>query len=109
MTNHRIALIPGDGIGTEVLPPARQILDAVGRRHGFGFSYTSYDDWSCERYLREGAMMPEDGLDQLRDKDAILLGAVGCHGAEPARGAARPSRRGQARCWRPPGCFTSLS
>ncbi|MGO9188153.1 MAG: hypothetical protein ACLP8X_06775 [Streptosporangiaceae bacterium] len=38
MTNHRIALIPGDGIGTEVLPPARQILDAVGRRHGFGFS-----------------------------------------------------------------------
>ncbi len=80
MTNHRIALIPGDGIGTEVLPPARQILDAIGRRHGFGFSYTSYDDWSCERYLREGAMMPEDGLDQLRDKDAILLGAVGYPG-----------------------------
>ncbi|MEV5599185.1 tartrate dehydrogenase [Streptomyces sp. NPDC052496] len=77
MTHHRIALIPGDGIGTEVLPPARQVLDAVGRRHGFAFSYTSYDDWSCERYLREGAMMPPDGLDQLRDKDAILLGAVG--------------------------------
>ncbi|MFC9425736.1 tartrate dehydrogenase [Streptomyces sp. NPDC056987] len=80
MTNHRIALIPGDGIGTEVLPPAQQVLDVVGRRYGFGFSYTSYDDWSCERYLREGAMMPADGLDQLRDKDAILLGAVGYPG-----------------------------
>ncbi|GGV09231.1 tartrate dehydrogenase [Streptomyces spectabilis] len=77
MTNHRIALIPGDGIGTEVLPAAQQVLDVLGRRHGFGLTYTSYDDWSCERYLREGAMMPADGLDQLRDKDAILLGAVG--------------------------------
>ncbi|MBX7551938.1 tartrate dehydrogenase [Streptomyces sp. NPDC004232] len=77
MTNHRIALIPGDGIGTEVLPAARQVLDVVSRRHGFGLSYTSYDDWSCERYLREGAMMPADGIDRLRDKDAILLGAVG--------------------------------
>ncbi|MFI2205476.1 tartrate dehydrogenase [Streptomyces sp. NPDC020192] len=77
MTNHRIALIPGDGIGPEVLPPARQVLDVLARRHGFGLSYTSYDDWSCERYLREGAVMPADGIDRLRDKDAILLGAVG--------------------------------
>ncbi|KNB53142.1 tartrate dehydrogenase [Streptomyces caatingaensis] len=77
MTNHRIALVPGDGIGPEVLPPARQVLDAVGRRHGITFHYTSYDDWSCERHRREGAMMPEDGLDRLRDRDAILLGAVG--------------------------------
>jgi tartrate dehydrogenase/decarboxylase/D-malate dehydrogenase len=76
MRNHRIALIPGDGIGIEVLPPAQQVLEAVGRRHGFVFSYTSYD-WSCERYLREGSMMPADGLDQLREADAILLGAVG--------------------------------
>ncbi|MCB5910026.1 tartrate dehydrogenase [Streptomyces pinistramenti] len=79
MTHHPIALIPGDGIGAEVLPPARQVLDAVGARHGFGFSYTSYD-WSCERYVREGAMMPDDGLDRLRDKEAILLGAVGYPG-----------------------------
>ncbi|MFD8778406.1 tartrate dehydrogenase [Streptomyces sp. NPDC059916] len=79
MTDHHIALIPGDGIGAEVLPPAQQVLDAVGARHGFAFTYTSYD-WSCERYVREGAMMPEDGLDQLRDKDAILLGAVGYPG-----------------------------
>ncbi|WP_028923204.1 tartrate dehydrogenase [Pseudonocardia acaciae] len=76
MTNHRIALIPGDGIGAEVLPPARRVLDAVGARHGFGLTYTGYD-WSCARYLREGAMMPSDGLDRLRDSDAVLLGAVG--------------------------------
>ncbi|WP_055699088.1 tartrate dehydrogenase [Streptomyces silaceus] len=76
MTNHHIALIPGDGIGTEVLPPARQVLEAVGERHGITFAFTAYD-WSCARHLREGAMMPDDGLDLLRDKDAILLGAVG--------------------------------
>jgi tartrate dehydrogenase/decarboxylase/D-malate dehydrogenase len=67
-TNHRIALIPSGGIGTEVLRPAQQVLDVLGRRHGFCLSYTSYDDWSCERYLREGAMMPVDGIDTLRDK-----------------------------------------
>ncbi|ELS58979.1 putative Tartrate dehydrogenase [Streptomyces viridochromogenes Tue57] len=50
-TNHRIALIRGDGIGTEVLPPAQQVLDVLGRRHGFSLSYTSYD-WSCERTRR---------------------------------------------------------
>ncbi|MFC9053245.1 tartrate dehydrogenase [Streptomyces anthocyanicus] len=80
MTNHRIALIPGDGIGAEVLPCAQQVLDVLGRRHDFTLDYTAYDDWSCERYLREGAMMPDDGIDQLRDKDAILLGAVGYPG-----------------------------
>ncbi|MFB6604826.1 tartrate dehydrogenase [Streptomyces noursei] len=77
MTTHHIALVPGDGIGTEVLPAARRVLDTVSRRHGFRLAYTAYDDWSCASYLREGAMMPDDGLDQLRDKDAILLGAVG--------------------------------
>ena len=45
MTRHRIALIPGDGIGTEVLPPAQALLDAVGRRHGIDFAYDSFD-WS---------------------------------------------------------------
>ncbi|WP_158884869.1 tartrate dehydrogenase [Amycolatopsis anabasis] len=79
MTSYRIALIPGDGIGAEVLPPAQQVLDAVGHRHGFGFHYTSYD-WSCRRYAQQGAMMPADGLDQLRESDAILLGAVGYPG-----------------------------
>ncbi|MBN6041132.1 tartrate dehydrogenase [Amycolatopsis sp. 195334CR] len=79
MTSYRIALIPGDGIGTEVLPPAQALLDAVGKRHGLSFTYDSFD-WSCERYLAEGAMMPDDGLDRIRHHDAVLLGAVGWPG-----------------------------
>jgi tartrate dehydrogenase/decarboxylase / D-malate dehydrogenase len=78
-TRYRIALIPGDGIGTEVLPPACAVLDAVGKRHGITFTYDTLD-WSCERYLAEGAMMPADGLDRIRNHDAVLLGAVGWPG-----------------------------
>ncbi|MFC4947972.1 tartrate dehydrogenase [Pseudonocardia sp. GCM10023141] len=79
MTTHRIALIPGDGIGQEVLPAACAVLDAVGKRHAIRFDYDAFD-WSCARYLSEGAMMPADGLDQVRGHDAILLGAVGAPG-----------------------------
>lgn len=78
-TSYRIALIPGDGIGAEVLPPACAVLDAVGRRHSLTFDYDVFD-WSCRRYLDEGAMMPADGLDRIRNHDAILLGAVGWTG-----------------------------
>ena len=81
MTSHRyrIALIPGDGIGQEVVPAARAVLDTVGSRHGIEFSYDELD-WSCERYVAEGAMMPADGLEQIRHHDSILLGAVGWPG-----------------------------
>lgn len=79
MTTHRIALVPGDGIGTEVLPPACAVLDALGRRHGFRFEYEEFD-WSCERYAATGLMMPTDGLGQLASFDSILLGAVGYPG-----------------------------
>ena len=79
MTTHHIASIPGDGIGREVIPAARAVLDAVGQRHGAEFRYVDFD-WSCERFLKEGAMMPADGLEQLRGFDAILLGAVGAPG-----------------------------
>jgi tartrate dehydrogenase/decarboxylase/D-malate dehydrogenase len=78
-TTYRIAVIPGDGIGQEVTPAAREVLDAVGRRHGIEFHYDEFD-WSCARYLREGAMMPEDGPDRIREHDAIYLGAVGAPG-----------------------------
>ncbi len=77
--HHRIALIPGDGIGQEVVPPAVAVLNAVGRRHGIAFTYDEFD-WSCQRYVNEGAMMPDDGLDQVRNHDAIFLGAVGWPG-----------------------------
>src|ERR1044071_6308187 len=79
MTDHRIALIPGDGIGAEVLPPARAVLDRAGRHPGVPFPYDEFD-WPRRRYLAEGAMMPADGLDRVRHHDAILLGAVGWPG-----------------------------
>jgi tartrate dehydrogenase/decarboxylase/D-malate dehydrogenase len=59
----RIAVIPGDGIGVEVTEAARQVLDAVARRHRIALAYDEFD-WSCQRYLTEGAMMPADGLDR---------------------------------------------
>ncbi|MEE6258996.1 tartrate dehydrogenase [Plantactinospora sonchi] len=74
-----MAVIPGDGIGAEVVAAARQVLDAVADRHHIELDYTGYD-WSCQRYLSQGSMMPADGLDRLRDADAILLGAVGWPG-----------------------------
>jgi tartrate dehydrogenase/decarboxylase/D-malate dehydrogenase len=76
MPTHDIAVIPGDGIGTEVMPAALRALEALGARHGVSFAFTELD-WGCERYVREGSLMPDDGLDQLRSRDAILLGAVG--------------------------------
>lgn len=79
LKKHRIALIPGDGIGAEVVPAARRVLDAVAARHGIALSYDTFD-WSCERFLAEGSMMPSDGLELIRGHDAILLGAVGYPG-----------------------------
>jgi tartrate dehydrogenase/decarboxylase/D-malate dehydrogenase len=77
--HYKIAVIPGDGIGKEVVPPALEVLDAAATRFGFTLQPTHYD-WSCEVYTRTGAMMPPDGLDQLREHDSILLGAVGWPG-----------------------------
>lgn len=74
-----VAVIPGDGIGTEVMEPTLGILEAVGERHGLQFSWQHYD-WSCEHYTKTGRMMPEDGLEQLAAADQILLGAVGFPG-----------------------------
>ncbi|MBR8742543.1 tartrate dehydrogenase [Nocardiopsis sp. MG754419] len=79
MKQYRIATIPGDGIGGEVLTPTIAVLDRVARHHGFSLDYDEFD-WSCERYAHTGAMMPEDGLDRIRHHDAILLGAVGWPG-----------------------------
>jgi tartrate dehydrogenase/decarboxylase/D-malate dehydrogenase len=76
---HRIAVLPGDGIGKETVPEALKVLDAASSRFGFDLAYSHYD-WSCETYQKTGAMMPPDGLDQLRESDSILLGAVGWPG-----------------------------
>jgi tartrate dehydrogenase/decarboxylase/D-malate dehydrogenase len=76
---HRVAVIPGDGIGKEVVPEGIRVVEAAGRRFGFDFEWAHFD-WSCETYARTGRMMPEDGLDQLRAFEAIFLGAVGFPG-----------------------------
>lgn len=76
---HLIAAIPGDGIGKEVLPAAQRVLDAVAVRHDFVLSWCELP-WSCSWYTQHGAMMPPDGIDRLRETDAIFLGAVGSPG-----------------------------
>ncbi len=78
-TTHRIAVLPGDGIGREVVPPALELLEQVGSLHGIRFQWEQFD-WSCDRWRSTGSMMPEDGLDILATLDAIFLGAVGTPG-----------------------------
>lgn len=77
MRQHKIALIPGDGIGSDVIHAGRRVLDALAEADGsFGFQFESFD-WGSDRYRRVGTMMPEDGVDTLRAFDAIYFGAVG--------------------------------
>jgi tartrate dehydrogenase/decarboxylase/D-malate dehydrogenase len=75
----RIAVIPGDGIGKEVVPEGIRVLDAAGRKYGIAFEWETFP-WSCEYLAKTGRMMPEDGLEQIRRHDAIFLGAVGYPG-----------------------------
>jgi len=79
MSDYRIAVIPGDGIGQEVVPEGLRVLEAFGRQYQLAFEWMELP-WSCEYYSKTGAMMPEDGIDQIRDSDAIFLGAVGFPG-----------------------------
>lgn len=76
MKTHRLALIPGDGIGVDVTEAAMAVVQTAARHHGFGIA-TQILDWSCAHYLQTGAMMPADGIATLRGFDAIYLGAVG--------------------------------
>lgn len=79
MKTLNIAVIPGDGIGKEVMPEGIKVLETAGEKFGVRFNWTQFD-WSCERYHQTGSMMPEDGLNQLKEFDAIYLGAVGYPG-----------------------------
>ncbi len=81
MNKYKVAVIAGDGIGPEVIAEGAKILEKVAELDGsFAFDFTHYP-WGCEYYLKEGRMMPEDGLDRLKEHDAIFLGAVGYPGA----------------------------
>jgi tartrate dehydrogenase/decarboxylase/D-malate dehydrogenase len=77
MKQYRIAAIPGDGIGKEVIAAGVEVLQALGQRDG-GFALTFDDfDWGSDYYKANGRMMPENGLDLIKDHDAIYFGAVG--------------------------------
>jgi tartrate dehydrogenase/decarboxylase / D-malate dehydrogenase len=76
---YRIDVIAGDGIGQEVVPAAIRCVDAVAKVEDFQIEWR-HRDWGSERYLKDGQMMPSDGIEQLRDGDGILLGAVGMPG-----------------------------
>ena len=80
MKNYRLNLIPGDGIGVDVINEGVRVLNALAEKHGgIKFEYNTLP-WSCAWYLEHGRMMPEDGMEILRDCDSILLGAVGFPG-----------------------------
>ena len=123
MREHSIAVIPGDGIGREVIPEGVRVLEAVGAKHGLRFKWQEFP-WNCDWYKAHGKMCPDDAPDILRKFDAIYFGAVGnpaivarpylrvgtadqlpalvrplrqpAPGA-PVRGPALPARRPQAR------------
>lgn len=77
MKQYRIAAIPADGIGPEVIAAGLQALEVLARRDGgFALDVTQFD-WGSDRYKRTGALMPEDGIEQLKPFDAIFFGAVG--------------------------------
>ena len=76
MTQHRIAVMPGDGIGKETVPEGLRVLEAAARKFGVDLAFTHFD-WSCDYYAKHGRMMPEDWFDQLKGFEAIFYGAVG--------------------------------
>ncbi|MCC6210297.1 MAG: tartrate dehydrogenase [Burkholderiales bacterium] len=76
MTEHRIAVIPGDGIGREVMPEGVRVMEAAAARHGLRLKWQEFP-WSCDWYRAHGRMCPEDAPQVLRAFDAIYFGAVG--------------------------------
>ena len=79
MSKLKIAVIPGDGIGWEVVPEGIKVLETVGAKYGLDYEFTEYD-WGCERYHKTGKLMPDDGIETLKGFDSIFLGACGYPG-----------------------------
>ena len=79
----KIAVIPGDGIGREVMPEGLRVLEAAARRFDIGLAFTPIEWASCDYYAKTGAMMPDDWKAQLQGMDAIYFGAVGWPGTVP--------------------------
>jgi tartrate dehydrogenase/decarboxylase/D-malate dehydrogenase len=83
MSKHRIAVIAGDGIGTEVMPEGLRVLDAAARRFGIEMQLDAFDFASCAYMERHGAMLPADWKDRIGGHDAIYFGAVGWPASVP--------------------------
>ena len=97
---YRIAVIPGDGIGKEVMPEGLRALEAVGRKFGIEFKFDEFD-WSCDYYLKHGRMLPDDWKDLIGGHDAIFFGAVGDPGL-PWGSTVRSARTAPPRAPRDP-------
>ena len=82
MKRYRIAVIPGDGIGKEVVPEGLRALEAAARRFGFAFDWDELP-WSCDYYAQHGRMMAEDWFERVRHHDAMFFGAVGWPASVP--------------------------
>ena len=76
MKTFTIAVIPGDGVGTEVIPQGKRVLEKIGRKHDVTFAFQDFD-WGAGHFFRWGRMMPAGAIDLLQPCDAIFLGAVG--------------------------------
>ena len=81
-STHRIAVIPGDGIGKEIVPEGRRVLDAAAGKFGVTLRWDDFD-WSCDYYLKHGVMMPADWAQRIGGHDAIFFGAVGWPASVP--------------------------
>jgi len=79
MATYRVAVIPGDGIGKEVVPEGLRVLEAAGRKFDTSFTWDEFP-WSCEYRAKHGRMMPADGPAVIRHHDAIFFGACGFPG-----------------------------
>ena len=77
MSSHRIAVIPGDGIGKEVMPEGVRVLEAAARKFGISLQLDQFDFASCDYYAKHGDMLPPDWKDRIGGHDAIFYGAVG--------------------------------
>ena len=77
MSKYRIAFLPGDGIGKEVMPEGLRVLEAAARRFGIDLDFVHFDWAHCDYYAQHGQMMPDDWKAQLQGMDALYFGAVG--------------------------------
>src|SRR4051794_38370205 len=74
---HRIAVIPGDGIGKEVVPEGLRVLEAVSSKFDIPLAFDRFDDWCTDHWLRHGTMLPADWKEKIGGHEAIFFGAVG--------------------------------